>query len=45
MLRHWERKVFMDDIMTASNLVQGLRLTELTLNLISDSNFYASVDT
>lgn len=44
MLRHWERKVFMDDIMTASNLVQGLRLTELTLNLLADSNFYASVD-
>lgn len=27
MLRHWERKVFMDDMMTASSLVQGLRLT------------------
>ena len=42
---HWERKVFMDDMMTASDLPQGLRISPITLHLMADSNFYSHVDT
>lgn len=34
----------MDELMTASDLPQGLRISKLTLSLLADTNFYSSVD-
>lgn len=41
---HWERKVFMDELMTASDWTPGLRMSKLTLNLLKDTGFYYDVD-
>ena len=43
-LSHWERKVFMDELMTASDLPQGLRMSKLTLALLADTNFVDAAD-
>ena len=34
----------MDELMTASDLPQGLRVSKLTLALLADTNFYSYVD-
>jgi hypothetical protein len=41
---HWERKVFMDELMTASDWIPGLRMSKLSLSLLQDTGFYIDVD-
>lgn len=41
---HWERKVYMDELMTASDWTPGLRISGLTLSLLKDTGFYFDVD-
>ena len=41
---HWERKIYLDEMMTASVWSTGLKIGEVTLSLFKDSGFYEEVD-
>ena len=41
---HWERKVFLDEMMTASSFASGLKISPLTLSMLYDTGFYQQVD-
>lgn len=43
-LNHWEKKVYYNELMTASSVDIGLRFSGLTLALLKDTNYYSDVD-
>ena len=42
---HWDRKVYFNELMTASTWPSNLKITALTLNLFKDTGFFHTIDT